>query len=557
MAMSRAGWVAALWVAGMLAVSAQALSVLHIKVVVTGADGKPTPVPRHMLLVSDNPSSAPPRQIVTALDGTVDIRLRPGNYTVESDRATLFQGKAYQWTQSLDVVAGRDAVLELNSANADTAPAASPAASGSTAAETDPAFLLLQWKDSVVDLWTATSRASAFLIDAKGLVATSQLAVGKETSVELQVAPAVKVTATVLAADAARDVAVLWIDPRAAASLRPVPLGCNQTKAPAADEELYAIDNPWRAPKGMASGRVGRVETNALAADLRLSQGSAGGPVFAAGGGVVGIASAEDDRDVARSPGSRVARVDGVCAVVAAAEKAMQNQSAPPDTHLPVEPSRPFPIDRLKEVVQRRAGSLNPYQMSSAGFDIAFITPVNIYGAQYQAEQMRNRERSRTTRPTDIEPALARPLLEFANWTDYVADLPPVLLVRVTPKLVENFWTTVARGAARTQGVALPPIKRIKAGFARLRAFCGEAEVMPIHPFKLEQRVTDTEAIYEGLYVFDPAALGPQCGTVKLTLFPDRQADKPDPRAAAGDPVVVDPKIVQQIWQDFAAYREP
>ena len=32
---------------------------------------------------------------------------------------------------------------------------------------------------------------------------------------------------------------------------------------------------------------------------------------------------------------------------------------------------------------------------------------------------------------------------------------------------------------------------------------------MPIHPFKLEQRVSESDAIYEGLYVFDPGALGP------------------------------------------------
>ena len=62
-----------------------------------------------------------------------------------------------------------------------------------------------------------------------------------------------------------------------------------------------------------------------------------------------------------------------------------------------------------------------------------------------------------------------------------------MLLVRVTPKLVEGFWTKVGRAAASTQGVSVPPIKRMTAGFARLRAFCGEAEVTPIHPFKLEQ----------------------------------------------------------------------
>src|SRR6185295_19933977 len=101
------------------AASGQELSVLHIKIVVVDAERKTTPVPRHMLLVSDNPASAPPRQIVTALDGTANVRLRPGNYTVESDRPVVFHGKAYQWTQMVDIAAGRDAVLELTADNAE------------------------------------------------------------------------------------------------------------------------------------------------------------------------------------------------------------------------------------------------------------------------------------------------------------------------------------------------------------------------------------------------------------------------------------------------------
>jgi len=51
-----------------------------------------------------------------------------------------------------------------------------------------------------------------------------------------------------------------------------------------------------------------------------------------------------------------------------------------------------------------------------------------------------------------------------------------------------------------------------------------------------------------GLYVFDPGALGPSCGSVKLVLFSEKEPDKADSR-------VVDPKIVQQIWDDFASYR--
>src|SRR5438093_11019751 len=106
--MFRALLFAALFFVSSSAAPGQELSVLHIRVVLVDAERKATPVPRHALLVSDNPSSAAPRLIVTALDGTADVRLRPGNYTVESDRPFAFQGKAYQWTQTVDIAAGRD-----------------------------------------------------------------------------------------------------------------------------------------------------------------------------------------------------------------------------------------------------------------------------------------------------------------------------------------------------------------------------------------------------------------------------------------------------------------
>jgi hypothetical protein len=138
--------------------------------------------------------------------------------------------------------------------------------------------------------------------------------------------------------------------------------------------------------------------------------------------------------------------------------------------------------------------------------------------------------------------------MEFGTWSEYVADIPAVLLVRVTPKMVEGFWAKVARGAAQTRGVGLPPIQHFKSGFLRMRAFCGDAEITPIHPFKLERRVSESDAIYEGLYVFDPGVLGPQCGTVKLVLYSEKEPEK-------GETQVVDPKVIQQIWEDFSPYR--
>lgn len=532
-----ARWLASLVLVSVVAVSGQALSVLRITVVVVDADGMPVPVPRHALLVSDNPASAAPRRIVTGPDGAVEVRLLAGSYTVESDRPTAFRGKAYQWTQIIDIVAGRDATLELTADNADAEPATSAATSSAEPLKSDPSFLLPKWQDSVVAIWTPTTRASGFVIDAKGLMATSQRVVGAATTVEVQFSREVKVAARVVAADTDRDVAVLWVDPTVVAAVQPMLLTCAPAATPAVakGQELFTIGAPLREPKGMTSATVDRAEPRAIVADFRLAPGSTGGPVFTADGVLVGIASVIDGNDERRPGPFHIVPIDAACDVVASAEKKMRETAAPGATHLPIEPARPFPIDVLKKEAQRRAGNLNPRQISSSDFDVAFITPVLVYAAQ--TDQSKGPERSRG------------PLTDFGNWSEYVEDMPPVLMIRATPRLVEGFWTTVARGAARTQGVSLPPIKRFTSGFSRMRVLCGDAEVTPIHPFTLEQRVSDSEAIHEGLYVFDPGALGPHCGTARLVLYSEKEPEK-------GDVRVIDPAVLQDIWQQFVPYRE-
>ena len=532
------------------AASGQELGVLHIKVTLTDAARASMPVPRHALLISDNPATSSPRRVVTAPDGTADVRLRPGSYTVESDEPVAFDGKGYQWTQTVEIAAGRDVVLELTAENAEVGAAPAPSSSSAAPKENDPSLLLPQWKDSVVAVWTPESRASGFVVDAAGLVVTNQRVIGSASAVEVQLTPSVKVAARVLVADRVRDVAVLWIDPAIAASVRPVPLDCaDGSKPPFADgQRVVAIGAPLRGQKDVSLGEVIRVEPHASVADFRLAPGSTGGPVFSTGGGVVGISSVVDDQDERRRRDARIVPVDDACEVVRSAEKAMQTAQRPVATLLPVEPLQPFPADALDAAVQRREGSLSSYQMSSSDFDITFLTPVMVYGAQRNTQQANTRARSGSTRGPEVQQGRQVALTDFGDWSDYFADVPPVLVVRVTPKLAESFWTTVARGAAYTQGVALPPIKHFKPGFSRLRAFCGDVEVTPIHPFTLEQRVSETDAIREGLYVFDPQALGPHCKSVKLVLSSEKEPEKQDTRA-------VDPQMIERIWQDFAPYR--
>lgn len=62
----------------------------------------------------------------------------------------------------------------------------------------------------------------------------------------------------------------------------------------------------------------------------------------------------------------------------------------------------------------------------------------------------------------------------------------------------------------------------------------------------VEHRVSETEAIYEGLYVFDPASFGPPCSAMKLAVYSEREPD-------TGDARVIDQKVLEQIARDFAS----
>ena len=238
----------------------------------------------------------------------------------------------------------------------------------------------------------------------------------------------------------------------------------------------------------------------------------------------------------------RIIRASEICALVERARKPIAGVLAPEATALPVEPARPYPTDTLEDAASLLTRH-PPLLATSAGFEIAFLTPKHVWAGQ----QQRVAASGRTTRAGPAWLA-ARAATEFANWSDYVADLPPVVFIRVTPKMVESVWMKIARSAAYTQGVALPKVARPSSGFSHLRAFCGGTPVTPIHPLVLAIQISETETMAEGLYAFLPDALSPACGGVRLELFAQKDTAK-------ADTIEVDAAVLEQIWTDFAPYR--
>jgi hypothetical protein len=285
----------------------------------------------------------------------------------------------------------------------------------------------------------------------------------------------------------------------------------------------------------MADGEVTRADPRATVADFKLASADAGGPVFAPDGRLAGLTSAVDGADPGRRRGVRIVPVADVCAALEAAGASGPHAEA---GTLPVEPPKPFaPIAESDAAMRGRANSLSAFQMTTTDFEIAFLTPPFIQARHQVNGGARGREASRGVDPT-----------EFAAWSDYFQSNPAVLAVRVTPKMAESFWTTLARGAAYTQGVALPAFKHFKPGFLRMQLFCGDTEVVPIHPFVLEQPISETDAVREGLYVFAPDALQPACGSARISVYSEKDPAKEDRRA-------VDPALVERIWKDFSTWR--
>lgn len=527
-----------------IALAGQDAGVLRVRITLPGPDGQPTPVARHSLLISDNPVTGAPRLVRTDTNGTVDVKLQPGSYTVESERAVMFENKAYEWFQTLDVPAEGVVTLELSTSNAVvTDPSEHPSADSQP--ETDAVFLLGQWQDSVVSIWAPTGRATGVVVDAGGLIATHHAGVGDATTVAVQFSQTLKVPAQVLFADAERGVAVLRVSPETTAGRRPVALECPPAPAPVATpaDEFVSIAAELGRPVDVRWGQVTAVAPRMLATDLHLSFGGAGGPAFNETGALLGLTAMRIDREK-RWGDVEIIRTAHVCEAVSAARSRMTDSTPPEATPLPVEPSRPFPASALEHSATSAPAGASPEVVTSQDFEIAFITPTDVA----QARQKADWTGGRSGRAPEVEARLGR-LTDFGVLSDYFAGAPAVLVVRVTPRMVEGFWKRVAREAARTQGADLPPFKRFKTSFVRMTLSCGAATVVPIQPFVLEHRLSETDTIMEGLYIYHPNDVGPSCGETRLTLHAAQAPDTPET-------IVIAASTVERVWNGFGAWRD-
>ena len=531
---------------------AQPAAAFRVAVMLVDNDLNVKPVPRHALTLRSESGAGDAVRVVTGLDGKAEALLPPGAYMVESERAVDFQGKSYRWKVPVSLQPGDPKTLELSVDNAlveRSAPAGAPAS--------DLPSLFKQWQGSVVTVWSDTGHGSGFVADPTGLIVTNQHVVGDSDYAAIQFSPTLKVPAAVLVRAPDRDVAILRVHPKFVEGVTPVTMGFAQEgQAPAVEgQQVFTIGSPLNQRKVMTTGIVSKVEPKVIISDVNINHGNSGGPLFTLDGLVVGITTFGDFTNQGGPGISGIVRIDEARDAIDQARTSLD--AAPPaDTELPVEPTTAFPVEGLKATLQAAPVKPTEYTAGVGDFDVTFITPILTYGQQYALEQAALKEKAKRTKKGSIPAPPTDPFADYKNWAEYVGEYRPVLIVDARPKLVEGFWSGFARGLAQSQGLYGGPARlHFKTDFKSMKLFCGQSEILPIHPGKVEHRVAVSnvavrvnDVTYEGFYSYGPDAVNPTCGTVRLVVYNEKDPNSPDVK-------VLSEKLVKKLWDDFAPIR--
>ncbi|HET8549101.1 MAG TPA: serine protease [Bryobacteraceae bacterium] len=526
---------------------------MRITARIVDADLNVKPVPKHVLRIIKADGTTAVTEVSTNFDGTAGARLAPGEYRLHSKSVLEFQKKTYRWDLAFTVGA-EPVAIDLSNDNAEANAVAENVTAGRITDNLSGQFKALE--ATVFTVWSEFGHGTGFLIDGSGLLLTNQHVIGPSRKVSVQFDAERKIAAVVLAADAAKDVAVLWADVESIEGIKVAPLATNALEPPAVEgERVFTIGSPFSQRKIMTTGIVSRIEERAIISDININSGNSGGPLFNSVGKVIGITTFAEDRGT--GPGiSGIVRIEEALPLIERARQERASTAKPPSRALPVEPKQRFPVDSLKAAVAAEKFDMRPYAFTQDEFDVVLLTPLVKYHLQGADEVAAAREKDKRTKKSRAAvQGTFQPLDELRNWAEYAGEYKPVIIIRARPQLREGFWSALNRGMAANYGIQAQAKLRFRADFYRMQLLCGDKEIEPIHPAKIahvvnvQNRFVDvTDASYEGLYTYGPDAIAPSCGTVTLKIYSEKEPDKAKVKT-------LDRKTVQRVWEDFAAYR--
>jgi len=414
-------------------------------------------------------------------------------------------------------------------------------------------------QSTVVTVWSEIGHGTGFIFDERGLVMTNQHVVGPSEYVSVQFDEKNKVPARILATDPQKDVAVLWIDLASlpGSSVAKTAKATEEEPAVIEGERVMTIGSPLNQRKIMTTGIASKVEPHAIISDVNINHGNSGGPLFNSLGEVIGITTFGDFTRQGGPGVSGIVRIEETAPVVELAVGKMAQAEKPEARLLPVDPTDKYPLDAIKDVVEAKKFDLAPYSFVEANFNVTLITPLMRYRMETEAERKAAKTKEKRNNSKDAVQGTFSTTEQFKNWAEYVGEYKPVLLIQAQPLLGESFWGAVGRGVAANYGIRAQANLRFKTDFYKMKLFCGDKEVEPIHPGKIffltnesNYFVRSHDATYAGFYSYPADAVNETCGTVRVELFSEKHPDKAETKT-------LDKKTVARLVADFQPYLKP
>ncbi len=527
---------------------------VQIRVILVDKDLTQKPVPHFNIQVASLDGSIPSPAIVkTALDGSASVQLKRGRYRISSSQGIEFQGHLYSWDLEI-LISGPNQIIELSNDNAKVM-AAAPAA---PSRKTDELTSLSQkYQNSVVTVWTEIGHGTGFIVDRRGLIITNQHVIGPSELISVQFDQKRKVAAKLLAFDPVKDVAVIYADLSAFPDALIAPIAKAENGQPTAveGEKVFTIGSPLSQRKILTTGIVSKVETRVIISDININPGNSGGPLFNSLGQVIGITTF-GEREKSGPGVAGIIRIEEAQPILEQAIKKMGDASLPGPRLLPVEPVDPYPLDSLKESIQKEKFDRKPYLFSEGGFDVALATPLLEYRVEVEGSMAAAKEKEKRTKKNQAAVKNTfEPLQDLKGWAEYAGQYKPVLLIEAQPQLRETFWSALGRGMTSANGgFAFPARMKFVTDFYRMKLYCGQKEIEPIQPGKAatienvhNNFVNVTDATYVGIYSYPADAISPACGQVVLQIFSEKDPNKATVKT-------LESKTVERIWRDFQPY---
>lgn len=542
----------------------QSESKLNVKMALVDRDLNVKPVPKQVLLVQKlgadgaPDAAAPAQELTTTFEGTASLALAPGSYQISAQKPVEFDGKSYQWSAKFQIAAGQNASVELSNDNATVIAAASAPAATARRRVTEEAELFKQLRDGVVTVEGELGHGTGFIVDERGLILTNQHVVSNSKELRVQFDRTHKVRAVLIAEDRDRDVAVLWANLSRCASCKTLKLAGPKEGEPAVleGERVFAIGSPLSQEKILTSGIVSKVETRAIISDVNINPGNSGGPLFNSLGEVIGITTFGESAGF--GPGvSGIVRIEVAEELLARAKESAQGKESPSAELMPTVPEDAFPIEAIKTRLDVKKFETKHYKSELGDYDVMMLTPIYKFYLSEKDRLEAAREREKRNKGEGATGTMDK-YRNLRNWGEYAGELKPVVQILAIPEMKAT-GKSLLLGAVLMAGAGMmtPPDMKFKADFYEMTLLCdgnlitpiqrGKSELIVPMPsyYKIKNRFT-----YAGIYTYpvDPFEPG-KCKQLTLNVFSEE-----NPAVAAKK--VLNPLMVQQVWQDFAGYRE-